>query len=226
MALRRGEVSAFATTGAEILIAPLMSVERGHNILNDVGQAAIGSVFFLARPHPRPHDIGLAVQSINSWVTRLTDGGGFAELVSAAPDLNAAGRTFRRTARGQWRHLLTREMAWRRLNDVDKTAFTWDRLVVMWQVIGRLVRGGVPARVVFVDSRFAEREAAGRGPDTYRSGLLASMVHVLAPYFHDETVPANERQLVQTLYGPLYQALKAISPYRPDAQRRAARGDQ
>jgi hypothetical protein len=51
-------------------------------------------------------------------------------------------------------------------------------------------------------------------------------VHVLAPYFHDETVPANERQLVQTLYGPLYQALKAISPYRPDAQRRAARGDQ
>lgn len=44
MVLRRGDVERFATTGAEILIAPLLSVERGHNILNDLGQAAIGSV--------------------------------------------------------------------------------------------------------------------------------------------------------------------------------------
>ncbi|MEW2163470.1 signal recognition particle [Streptomyces sp. NPDC007084] len=221
--LRRGDVSAFGAMDAEILIAPLMSVERGHNILNDAGQAAIGSVFFLARPHPRPHDIGLAVQGINNWVTRLMADGGFNELVSSAPDLNAAGRAFRREARIRWRHLLTRKMAWRHLNDEDKAAFTWDRLVVMWQVIGRLVRGGVPARVVFVDSRFAEREAAGRGSDTFRTGLLASMVHVLDPYFDDDgPISLADRQLVQTLYEPLYLALKNIPPYRPDAQRRAA----
>ncbi|BBA99013.1 hypothetical protein RVR_5462 [Actinacidiphila reveromycinica] len=221
--LRRGDVSAFGAMDAEILIAPLMSVERGHNILNDAGKAAIGSVFFLARPHPRPHDIGLAVQGINSWVTRMVADDGFDELVSSAPDLNAAGRAFRREARIRWRRLLTRKMAWRHLDDEDKAAFTWDRLVVMWQVIGRLVRGGVPARVVFVDSRFAEREAAGRGPDTYRTGLLASMIHVLDPYFDDNgPVPLDQRQLVQTLYEPFYLALKAIPPYRPDAQRRAA----
>jgi hypothetical protein len=221
--LRRGNISAFGTMDAAILIAPLMSVERGHNILNGAGQAAIGSVFFLARPHPRPYDIGLAVQGINSWVTRLVAGDGFAELVTAAGDLDTAGRSFRKEARIRWRHLLTRKMAWRQLNDADKAAFTWDRLVVMWQVIGRLVRGGVPARVVFVDSRFAEREAAGRGKDTYRTGLLASMVYVLDPYFDDEgTVPLAQRQLVQTLYEPLYRALKDIPPYRPDAQRRAA----
>ncbi|GGZ14321.1 hypothetical protein GCM10010387_03030 [Streptomyces inusitatus] len=223
--LRRGDVAAFGVMDAEILIAPLMSVERGHNILNDAGKAAIGSVFFLARPHPRPHDIGLAVQSINSWVTRLMDDGGFDELVSSSPDLNSAGRAFRQAARARWRHLLTRRMAWRHLNDEDKATFTWDRLVVMWQVIGRLVRGGVPARVVFVDSRFAEREAAGRGPDTFRTGLLASMVHVLAPYFDDDgPIPPAQRQLVQTLYEPLYLALKTIPPHRPDAQRRSARG--
>ncbi|MFE2599610.1 signal recognition particle [Streptomyces sp. NPDC059396] len=222
--LRRGDVSAFGAMDAEILIAPLMSVERGHNILNDVGKAAIGSVFFLARPHPRPHDIGLAVQGINSWVTRLVDSG-FDELVSSAPDLNTAGRAFRREARIRWRHLLTRKMAWLRLNDEDKTAFTWDRLVVMWQVIGRLVRGGVPARAVFVDSRFAPREAAGRGVDTFSTGLLASMVHVLDPYFDDHgTIPSAQRQLVQTLYEPFYQALKDIPPYRPDTQRRTAQG--
>ncbi|MEU6060340.1 signal recognition particle [Streptomyces sp. NPDC047097] len=225
-ALRRGDVGDFATLAAEILIAPLMSVERGHNIMNGVGQAAIGSVFFLARPHPRPYDIGIAVQGINSWVTRLTaPGGGFDDLVAASLDLHEAGRSFRREARIQWKHLLTRNMAWRALDDTDKIAFTWDRLVVMWQVIGRLVRGGVPARVVFVDSRFAEREASGRGPDTFRTGLLASLRHVLAPYFDENGPhPVADRHLVKLLYEPLYQALENMPPYRPNHPRRTVRG--
>ncbi len=225
MTLRRGDVSAFGTMDAQILIAPLMSVERGHNILNDAGQAAIGSVLFLARPHPRPYDIGIAVQGINSWAMRLMANGEFDRLVASAPDLDTAGRSFRREARIRWKHLLTRRMAWRELNDEDKVAFTWDRLVVMWQVIGRLVRGGVPARVVFVDSRFAEREAAGRGPDDFRTGLLASLLHVLAPYF-DEDGPHTpaDRHLVKMLYEPLYQALGNLPPYRPDAPRRTTRG--
>ncbi|MGM9468460.1 signal recognition particle [Streptomyces murinus] len=223
--LRRGDVSAFGQMDAQILIAPLMSVERGHNILNDAGQAAIGSVFFLARPHPRPYDIGIAVQGINNWVTRLVDTGGFDELVSESTDLDSAGRAFRRKARIRWKHLLTRRMAWRQLNDEDKAAFTWDRLVVMWQVIGRLVRGGVPARVVFVDARFAEREASGRGQDDFRTGLLASMLHVLTPYFEEDSPhPLAAQQLVKTLYEPLYQALKNIPPYGPDIPHRTVRG--
>ncbi|MEV1091611.1 signal recognition particle [Streptomyces microflavus] len=223
MTLRRGDVATFAETGAKILFAPLLSVERGHNILNSVSQAAIGSVFFLARPHPRPHDINLAVQGINSWVTRYVRSNRFYAAAAEADDLDAAGRTFRRDARVRWRHLLTRRMAWRSLNDTDKAAFTWDRIVVMWQVIGRLVRGGVPARVVFVDSQFAPLEAAGRGPDTYRSGLLASMLHVLRPYMtDDESIPLRDRQLVSALYKPLYEALEALQPYRPDSDHRAA----
>ncbi|MER7909935.1 signal recognition particle [Streptomyces sp. NPDC096068] len=223
MVLRRGDVAAFAETGAQILFAPLLSVERGHNILNNVGQAAIGSVFFLARPHPRPHDINLAVQGINSWVTRYARGKDFATAVAEADDLDVAGRAFRSEARARWRRLLTRRMAWHFLSDDDKEAFTWDRIVVMWQVIGRLVRGGVPARVVFVDSRFAPREASGRGPDTYRSGLLASMLHVLKPYMTDEEgIALRDRQLVRALYEPLYDALTSIQPYRPNTGKRAA----
>ncbi|AXI78775.1 signal recognition particle [Peterkaempfera bronchialis] len=223
--LRRGDVARFATTGAKILIAPLLSLERGHNILNDLGQAAIGSVFFLARPHPRPHDINLAVQGINSWVTRyLLKDGSFDELVTSSASLDAAGRAFRSQARGHWRRLLTRPMAWPALSDEEKEAFTWDRAVVMWQVIGRLVRGGVPARVVFVDSKFAEREATGRGPDTFRTGLLASMLHVLKPYLTDDPgKPLQDRQLVRALYEPLYLALKETPEYRSDTRSRTTR---
>ncbi|MEU0295036.1 hypothetical protein ABZ136_23285, partial [Streptomyces microflavus] len=102
-------------------------------------------------------------------------------------------------------------------------AFVWDQLVTIWQVIGRLVRGGVPARVVFVDAAFAPQLAAsqapftGQGPRPRRSkdpGLLVRLRDVLAPYFAPEgndtqdthTRPADAA-LVTLLYRPLYEAL-------------------
>ena len=113
-------------------------------------------------------------------------------------------------------------MAYSRLGPEEKASFTWDQLVVIWQVIGRLVRGGVPARVVFVDSPFAERQARGLTGDTAETSLLASMLHVLAPYCGDHDgsepaasgspVPALDRVLVTTLYKPLYAALSRLFP--------------
>ncbi|MDX3112914.1 signal recognition particle [Streptomyces scabiei] len=226
VALRRGDVANFASTGMEILVAPLLAVERGHNIL-DRGVAAIGSVFFLARPHPRPDDIGLAVQAVNDWAARLQRDGTFDEFVRAQPSLDKAGAQFRTLARARWRHLLNHPLAWSRLNEDEKISFTWDQLVVIWQVIGRLVRGGVPARVVFVDAPFATRAAAGKTvPDTWRTSLLLAMRHVLDPYLApppaDETTPgavpitALDRALVKALYEPLHTALAGIVPSAPD----------
>lgn len=54
--LPRGQVDQFASTNAWLLIAPLMAIERGHNILNEQRVAAIGAAYFLVRPHPRPQD--------------------------------------------------------------------------------------------------------------------------------------------------------------------------
>ena len=218
-ALRRGDVATFAETGAEVLVAPLLAIERGHNILNDEGTAAIGSVFFLARPHPRPDDIGLAIQAVNDWAARMLRDGSFRELVRDEDTLDAAGKEFRHQARAKWRHLLNQPMAYSRLSQEEKASFTWDQLVVIWQVIGRLVRGGVPARVVFVDAPFAERQARGLTGDTAETSLLASMLHVLAPYCGDSEppssgspVPALDRVLVTTLYKPLYTALSRLFP--------------
>ena len=88
-------------------------------------------------------------------------------------------------------------------------SFTWDQLVVMWQVIGRLVRGGVPARVVFVDAAFAPSEAGLTGADTADTSLLLSMRRGPRPLLHrrirdrpDRTGPSSS-----TSTEPLYQAL-------------------
>ncbi|MEU1995503.1 hypothetical protein ABZ511_13725 [Nocardia gamkensis] len=236
-AVRRGDLASFADDeSAEILIAPLMAIERGHNILSPArtpdGErvAAFGTVFFLVRPHPRPDDLSLAVFAVNDWVSRFTrdlvehpQHGTFSQLVAQATDLGQAGRTFRRIARGEWRRLLTRRYIYTRLSTTEQTSFAWDQLVSIWQVIGRLVRGGVPARVVFVDAAFAPATAwntrpgepttgPGRVPD---AGLLVRLRDVLAPYFTPDvgsgtyTDPA-EPALVQTLYAPLYNALQNL----------------
>ncbi|WP_246111774.1 hypothetical protein [Streptomyces hawaiiensis] len=212
--LPRGDVKAFPAVGGDILVAPLLAVERGHNIVLRGGKAAIGTVYFLARPHPRPDDISLAIQSINDWAVRqLRDPGGpFRQNALAAATPDQAAVAFRSRARRQWNRFLTRRLAWSSLRDEEKAAFTWDQLVVMWQVIGRLVRGGVPARVVFVDAAFSPREAGFQDTDTPDTSLLASMREVLAPYFEDgnaaERDPAPiDKSLVRELYEPLYRAL-------------------
>lgn len=210
--LRRGDVDTLAHTPAEILVAPLLAVERGHNILNAGGQAAIGSVYFLARPNPRPDDLGLAVHAINDWITRAIEHGRFEEWVRGELTLDAAGRKVRSYAREEWYRVLARSLAWSRLGD-DRESVTWDMLVLTWQVIGRLVRGGVPARVAFVDAAFAPNLAAGSPiPDTPKTSLLYSMYDVLQRYCAgdtepDSTVTARDRQLVRALYGPLWTAL-------------------
>ena len=163
--LRRGDVASFAATTSEILVAPLLAVERGHNIVLPGGKAAIGTVYFLARPHPRPDDITLAIQAVNDWAVRYVRDGGFAQQVRAVGSLDAAGE-FRQLAREKWQRYLTRRLAWSSLPRKRRLSFTWDQLVVMWQVIGRLVRGGAPARVVFVDAAFAPREAGLTATDT------------------------------------------------------------
>jgi hypothetical protein len=170
-AVRRGDLAAFAKDeDAEVLVAPLMAIERGHNILNQSHKAAFGTVLFLARPHPRPDDLSLAVFAVNDWVTRFVrdqpdpEAGTFGKLVADAADLDAAGLGFRLAARKEWRRLLSRRYIYSRLSDAEKTSFAWDQLVTIWQVIGRLVRGGVPARVVFVDAAFAPALAEAGAP--------------------------------------------------------------
>ncbi|MFI6456757.1 hypothetical protein ACIBF6_35015 [Streptosporangium amethystogenes] len=222
--LRRGDLATFGSTGYTILVAPLQSVERGHNILNDQEKALFGSVYFLARPLPTPSDVNVLIHALNDLTVRRTrPGGSFDQLVQNAVSLDAAGLEWRRQARRELHRLANRQLMWKRLCDSDREYLTWDLLVVMWQVIGRLTRGGVDARVHFVDAAFAPRRAAGLRGDSPRSSLLVSMRDVLAPYFGDapdwqrrpappHRLPATEANiyLADALYRPLYDGLKDL----------------
>ncbi|MFC1430608.1 hypothetical protein ACEZDB_08000 [Streptacidiphilus sp. N1-3] len=205
--LRRGDIEHLKDLRADVLVAPLLAVERGHNILNDDAEAAIGTVYFLARPNPHPEDLSLAVHAINDWIVRAQQSGDFAAWVRSGGTIEEGAEEVRRRARSRWYQVLARSMAWSRLGD-DRPQVTWDMLVLIWQVIGRLVRGGVPARVVFVDAAFAPHRAASPPTaDTPQSSLLHSIVDVLAPYFEDGVEPAEEQFVARALYRPLWHML-------------------
>lgn len=212
--LQRGLVSKFASTDGWILIAPLMAIERGHNILNEDGKAAIGAAFFLVRPHPRPDDISYAIHSINRWAIDhyadkiwLTNHCHNKQLT-----LENVGDVFRDKAYQRWHSLLRMPMVYSTLPDKEREAVTWNQLVSIWQVIGRLIRGGVRARVFFCDAAFARRTAfQDEEPEVACTSLLVSIKQVLRPYFtpnSNSKITEQERSLVQALYGPFYTAIE------------------
>jgi restriction endonuclease in pPIWI_RE module len=212
-ALPRGVVHQFAATGAWLLIAPLQAIERGHNILTEEKDvAAIGAAYFLVRPHSKPDDLDFVIHSMNQWaLARCTDRDW---LVSRADEnaltFGAMGIAFRREAFRRWRWLLSLPIRYSTLPDSELERVIWSHLVTIWQVIGRLVRGGSPARVYFCDAAFAPRTSKlEEDGDDAGSSLLVGMHEVLRPYF-DPAADLPDRPLVQMLYGPLFAALEQI----------------
>jgi hypothetical protein len=103
------------------------------------------------------------------------------------------------------------KLAYSSMPNPERQALAWTLLVTIWQVIGRLVRGGVPAQVYFCDAAFApgyaSRSDDARDDDT--TSLLLGLRDVLAPYFHPRSID-SDRYLVEALYGCLHDALVGL----------------
>ena len=198
--LPRSLVSQLAERSARFLVAPLQAIERGHNIL--VGtQAAIGSVYFLVRPLPRPGDPQAAIQRMNAWASAYVP-------TLTQHDVGAAGMQLRTKAHSQWESALRGEETYRGTR--DRTALLWTQLVLVWQCIGRLLRGGVSARVHFVDAKWSEVSSglvAGRH-DTEETSMLIGFSQVLDQALADPDL--GRRAVAEALYGPFATALKNV----------------
>ena len=163
-----------------------MAIERGHNILNEFGKAAFGAAYLLVRPHPRPDDINFAIHSINRWAVEKHNDVDW--LTNQCEDnlltVDKVGQAFLDATYRQWRYLLRLPMIYSTLPPKQREAVIWNQLVSIWQVIGRLIRGGSPARVIFCDAAFALNTAhQDEQGDTPQSSLLVGMQEVLRPYF-------------------------------------------
>jgi hypothetical protein len=206
----RGQVEGLGPDNdVDILVFPLGALGRGTNIVftasdADRGKAAIGSVFFLTRPHPAAGDLSLMLSLLARCTERLD-----------AEDLRALGLAEVRALFDQRRYavfrqiarLLARPMSASQLDDETLPVFAANLLVGVLQTIGRGMRMHMPVEVYFVDAAWAPNSAEGR-PDTKRSSMLVAMRDVLDGCL--STRDPDQHDIYEKLYGVFAKALREI----------------
>jgi len=193
----------------DVLVFPLGALGRGTNIVftgddADKGKGAIGSVFFLTRPHPAAGDLSLML----SLLARRTEGLDMEDLrplgLVQVKELFEQRQydVFRQIAR-----LVSRPMSASQLDDVTLRVFAANLLVAVLQTIGRGMRLRMPVEVYFVDAAWAPNSAEGR-PETARSSVLVAMREVLATSL--ATRDPDQRDIYQALYSVFADAFHEI----------------
>lgn len=206
--LRRGQVAQFASASDRILIAPLMAIERGHNIVSDDGRAAIGSVYFLTRPMPVPYQFSSAVREMNHWAVRRWNNTG-----EETDSVLEGWKSYVKQANAVWGEILRDPGQFRNATPSRRRNLVWTQLVALWQTVGRAVRGGSSVRVHFCDAAFAPESADG-GVDTAESSMLVAMRAELDEYMDvsdgQRALDDRERKVCQALYAPWRETLSKI----------------
>ena len=199
--IRRGQIRDLKDLDTQIVIAPLMALERGHNILNENMQAAFGAALFICRPMPVPDDWQTTVQQLNHWA--LTK---YVEPIDDNANLTKIHHQFYLAAQARMRELNCQGTSFKQLNPAERSVLCWTQLVSIWQIIGRLVRGNVPCLVHFLDSKFAPLSTNGE-LDNETTSLLVAILKELSNFqTHPDLSPAD-RTLMTSLYGDFVRAL-------------------
>jgi hypothetical protein len=207
----RGQVEDLGNDGdVDILVFPIGALGRGVNIVyrtndQDRGRAAIGSVYFLTRPHPAAGDLSL----LTSLLARDTIG--FDREDHHDLSLQQVSERYQ-TQRYQLyktvTNLLARPLSASRLDRGTRTVFAANLLVSILQTIGRGMRRGMPVQVYFVDSAWAPRSAEGQ-PETEYTSLLVQMRSILNRCLEDPDPDLCD--VYEALYGVFAAAFNDIT---------------
>ncbi|WP_422369431.1 hypothetical protein [Pelagibius sp.] len=190
-----------------VLVAPIQVIARGHNILNRHHVAAISSIYFLHRVHPRPDDLGPTIGRLNRFAQARFDHG-----VKTLDDQETVAHRAQRI-RHAANHIVRYGLeagrgGYMTLPAEYKAQFAWDMLTPLWQTIGRGIRGGRPVFAGFIDYAFAPLSFGNAGRlDTPNSSALVQCLVQLRLAVSERSNP-SEFEVARLLYQPFYDALQ------------------
>ncbi len=194
--------------GWDLLIFPMAAIGRGVNIVHQfgdrAGDAMLGSLFFLTRPHPRGDSLQL-LQGLAGSASARFDQRDFADETSLQARLEAY-QLARRQIRATVARLFEVPLQARRLGPLARP-FVADQMVNILQTIGRAMRNDCAAYVYFVDAAWAPNSVAGK-PDTRQTSMLVMMRSILSELLAHEN-PAT-RAFYANLYGPFMDPLSRV----------------
>lgn len=200
--VRRGEVSRFAQMNADILIAPAMAIERGHNIVDEYGHSALSAVFFMVRPMAVPDDI----QQKGSKLNGLVESHCKRETQESLFAYNARIRQF---AARQWNKMCkTKAFGIAELSEDERKDVVATLFVLILQIFGRLARVTDVSRpaphVYFIDGAFRSRPEKAEDFDCLSE---------LGQYLEKLMTQKESSEIAKTLYAPFYQAYRKDISY-------------
>ena len=200
--VRRGEVSRFAQLNADILIAPAMAIERGHNIVDEYGHSALSAVFFMVRPMAVPDDI----QQKGSKLNGLVESHCKREPQESLFAYNARIRQF---AARQWNKMSkTKAFGIAELSEDERKDVVATLFVLILQIFGRLARVTDVSRpaphVYFIDGAFRSRPEKAEDFDCLSE---------LGQYLEKLMTQKESSEIAKTLYAPFYQAYRKDISY-------------
>jgi hypothetical protein len=185
----------FAQTEADILIAPLIIIERGYNILKAGSERSyFGSVFFFTRPYMIPGDLEAQIQILHSHLPLFVS-----EALSRKLSLGESMDHIRKRSYTVLNKLYTKPSFWKTLDDKEREIMSWFTLIPIKQTIGRLQRGGTGCRVFYIDGAFAPSIVDKRSL-TPENSMLKAWENILQRYEND--------MLLKELYGEFFNGLK------------------
>ena len=188
-----------------ILVAPLRPISRGHNIVTDSGYAAVSTIYFLHRPHPRPDDHSSVIGMLNRLAMSVLQEGGISPTTGSS--LDSVAKRFVSLAHRALNEGFAMRVAYSVMSDEARTQYSWDLMTSLWQTIGRGIRGGVPIYVGFIDKKFAPG-IFGNPPrrDTVNSSCLKQCQETLQLAINDGV----NKMVAERLYRPFLDALNRL----------------
>lgn len=199
----------------DVIVFPMKALARGVNIVFEAGprrrDALIGTVVFLTRPHPASESLDLVAGMAGQRSLAF-------DQVRFRPDADVreiaqAWRDARRELTTVSRRLLRFPLQASRLGALA-IPFTADIMVDVLQTIGRTMRNGCAARVLFVDAAWAPRSTAG-ARDGQRTSMLVTMRDILRARVSDPN--PVDAEIYRALYQPFLDPLSRCEGVRfPD----------
>lgn len=192
--IQRGKLNEAKNIKFDILVAPAMAVERGHNIVDDMGHSLLTSLFFMVRPMEVPRDIENIVSSLNGAIYEYST-------KNQDQDVSDQIKNIKKYAYTIWNESFKNYYSIENLPHRQKKEIIVSRLILIIQIYGRLLRvvdvERIPPKLFFIDGAFG-------GNDFNDFNLLREIEEYLDANIKREDVGG----IVEMLYGPFYRALK------------------
>lgn len=206
----RQKVHTFGEMKHEVLVAPLKAMDRGHNILAELDKdkesydskgnqkvAAFGGTVFLNRPFTIPDDFGVLINNLNYCYMDTINNEKY-EATTVKEEVENLRRKI-------YKELTSFDKAcfgYSSLERADRERLLVDTFIDTWQLEGRLIRGGVDARVYFADSSFAPNTKEGVENDSISTSMLLGWKYLWKDILEN---PVNEKEgLIKTILEELY----------------------